>query len=161
MLGDDNHGLFVFAEDLESNPDADLTNLSEGCKFDASGMLTVSFSECGEVDATTEDDHVIYHSYINHRDELGGIKTSFLDQMPIQCLVEHVTIESDQRVIAESDEVGFNFTLLSENLIEEFDLELNIGHVHSGEFRPLALDQPVDIGEVLTFQLESITTPYM
>ena len=79
----------------------------------------------------------------------------------MQCLVQHVQVESAEAENAEPDELSSNYTLSSGTLVDDFELELTIGHIVSGEFRALAVNRTVDIGEVIAFQLHSISTQYL
>jgi len=157
-------GLFLTHIDLDKNPDKTaevLSNLNKDCEFPESGTLTFDFKTCGEMKAEVVDDtdYTIFTIYFNYRKKLGDDYIAIVDQIPIQCKLGHVVMSTDEGAkigLGEEDVLSFELIKGTE-ITADFDLDLQVGSMNTGQFKEFGAGTAVDVGTLITLRMVSNT----
>merc|ERR1712130_417272 len=114
----------MFASGMESQED--LSN----CFFSSDGSVNFRFDECGTT-ASRQADSMVYQTVV--KQEIDGVRTSILDT-------------DDNELYIECSKSVSDFNTFPADVVESFDLRLDVGIVVGGEFRAHGRgSEPVDL----------------
>jgi len=144
-----------------------LDGIDTNCKFNADGEVEVKFDQCGgffvHSSPTDPDDqgkyYTVFTTFVNHRQELNDVWVSRLDQTQLECRLQHVEIDSADAVdISDNDENDGISTILSDKLIADFSLALEVGSCDTADdcdtFTAYTATAEVDVGQNVNVKLD-------
>lgn len=172
QLPQNNDGLFITSKNLEldENLNFDTTSIEDKCKFTESGVLSIGFNDCGIASYTmpSGEDYSVFTVYANHRQLIGDISTSLMDQNEIQCRLSLIDLDStdslgggDGLILSNPDEETVSHTITSDSLVDDFNLELILGTISNDQFTKLSTGMDVDVGQSIQIKLQHSQSSYL
>jgi len=140
------------------NPDAE-------CIFTDGKITDLGFDKCGGFPFTQGDEYQTHTGWINHRVTVGSAVSSFMDEIKIECQIEHITLNTDNENgdasvnLSPNDENTGTGTIADKKLIEDLGLKLQVGTTKEGgewsaEIQPT---EKIDVGSQIQVRLASVT----
>jgi len=161
-----NKGSTFFIGDTSIQASNDAVTPAEECKLSGAypNLLTnLPFTSCGGFDHTSPDgkDYTVYNAFVNHRETLGAVVTSSMDEIEIECRLQHVSLDTkdqsdgnDGLKITDNDEKDAFDTLESSDLVTALELGLEVGKKDAdGQYSALGASDKVDVGSEVTVKL--------
>jgi len=125
---------FINANSLN---DGSTIDAASECKFVNGAISNLPFTSCNGFKHSQNNDYNYHTGYVNHRVNVGGVITSSMDEVTVECRMNHVQLGTgnDNGVavgINDNDEQVGSGEIASEELIEKLGLALEVGTTLGG-----------------------------
>jgi len=160
-----NKGSTFFIGDTSIQSSNDAVTPDDECKLSGTYPNLLSdlpFTSCGGFDHTSPEgkDYTVYNAFVNHRETLGDVVTSSMDEIEIECRLQHVSLDTkdqsdgnDGLKITDNDEKDAFDTLESSDLVAALELGLEVGKKTNDVYSALGASDKVDVGSEVTVKL--------